>query len=122
MYFKQLNFSQWLSPRFFQRSDVDIAIASVRPSVRHAWTKSNQRNTCIKWLIWPPLEPKTEGCFSSISSYWFIRRMVQVLNSGIYLKFNGCYGYKNGRQNRPKIEKMPFWAKIKAFSDQFDKN
>ena len=44
-----------------------------------------KRGTCIKGLIWPPPEPKTENCFSSISSYWFIRRMVQVLNSGIYL-------------------------------------
>ena len=29
----------------------------------------SQRGTCIKGLFWPPLEPKTESCFSS---YWFI--------------------------------------------------
>ena len=32
-----------------------------------------KRVTCIKGLFWPPLEPKTESCFSHISSYWFIR-------------------------------------------------
>ena len=37
-----------------------------------------QRGTCIKGLFWPPLEPKTESCFSPISSYWFIRRIAQV--------------------------------------------
>ena len=37
-------------------------------------------------------------------------------------KFNGCYGNKNGRQNRPKIEKLLFSAKFKAFSDRFFKN
>ena len=33
-----------------------------------------------------------------------------------------CYGNKNGRQNRLKIEKLSFWAKFKAFSDWFLKN
>ena len=37
-----------------------------------------QRGTCIKRLFWPPLEPKTESCFSPISSCWFIRRIAQV--------------------------------------------
>ena len=42
-------------------------------------TKSSQKVakkgvTCIKGLIWPPLEPKTENCFSQISFDWFIRR------------------------------------------------
>ena len=41
-------------------------------------TMVNERGTCIKGQIWPPLEPKTESCFSPISPYWFIRRMVQV--------------------------------------------
>ena len=77
---------------------------------------------CIKGLIWPPLEPKTESCFSSISSYRFIRRMVQVLNSGIYINLMVAMVTKNGRQNRPKILKLPFWAKFKAFSDRFFKN
>ena len=34
-----------------------------------------QRGTCIKGLFWPPLEPKTESCFSPIPSYSFIRRI-----------------------------------------------
>ena len=29
-----------------------------------------KRAKCIKGLIWPPLEPKTERCFSPISSDW----------------------------------------------------
>ena len=28
----------------------------------------NERGMCIKGLFWPPLEPKTESCFSPISS------------------------------------------------------
>ena len=67
-----------------------------------------QRGTCIKGLFWPPLEPKTESCFSPISSYWCIRRIAQVLNSGIYFTFTGCYGNQNGRQNRLNIEKLSF--------------
>ena len=38
----------------------------------------SERGTCIKGLIWPPLEPKTENCFSQISFDWFIRRMTEV--------------------------------------------
>ena len=38
----------------------------------------SKRGTCIKGQIWPPLEPKTESCFSPISPNWFTRRMVQV--------------------------------------------
>ena len=37
----------------------------------------NQRGTCMKGLICPPLEPKTENCFSQISFDWFIRRMTE---------------------------------------------
>ena len=65
-----------------------------------------ERGMCIKGLFWPPLEPKTESCFSQISSYWSIRRIAQVLNSGIYFTFTGCYGNQNGQQNRLKIEKL----------------
>ena len=71
---------------------------------------------CIKGLIWP----KSESCFSPISSDWFIRRITQVLNSGIY--FNGCYGNKNGQQNKLKIEKLPFCTKFKPFGDLVFKN
>ena len=43
---------------------------------------------CIMGLIWPPLEPKTESCFSSpISSDWFIKRIINMFNSDIYLTF-----------------------------------
>ena len=31
---------------------------------------SGPRGTCIKRLIWPPFEPKTENCFSQISFDW----------------------------------------------------
>ena len=37
-----------------------------------------ERGTCIKGLIWPPLEPKTESCFSPMPSYWLIRRVAHV--------------------------------------------
>ena len=47
-----------------------------------------ERGTCIKGQIWPPLEQKTENFFSPFSPNWFIRRMVQVLNSGIYFTFS----------------------------------
>ena len=40
-------------------------------------------------LIWPPLEPTTENCFSQqlLSFDSFIRRKTKVLNFGIYLNF-----------------------------------
>ena len=41
-------------------------------------TWSEQRGTCIKGLKWPPLEQKTEFCFSQISLDSFIRRMAEV--------------------------------------------
>ena len=37
-----------------------------------------ERGMCIKGLIWPPLEPKTENCFSQISFDWFVRNMTEV--------------------------------------------
>ena len=37
-----------------------------------------KRGTCIKRLIWPPLEPKNENCFSQISFDCFIKRMTEV--------------------------------------------
>ena len=48
---------------------------------------ASKRGKCIKGLIWPLLEPKTKNCFAQISFDWFIRRMTQVLNFGIYLNF-----------------------------------
>ena len=35
----------------------------------------------------PPLEPKTDNCYSPISFNRFIRRTIEVLNFGIYLNF-----------------------------------
>ena len=80
-----------------------------------------EKGTCIKGLFWPPLEPKTKKCFSPISFDWFIRRITEAKNFGIYFKFYRCYGNKNARQNRLKTEKMPFRTKFKAFGDQFFK-
>ena len=34
---------------------------------------NDERDTCIKGLFWRPLEPKTESCFSPISSCCFIK-------------------------------------------------
>ena len=71
-----------------------------------------ERDTCIKGLIGPALEPKTESCFSPINIQILIgllEEKKQVENSGIYLRnFYRCYGSKNGRHNRLKIEKLPF--------------
>ena len=92
------------------RISVDIAFLFL--NVFNIQFLTIQRGTCIKGLIWPPLEPKTESCFSSISSCWLIRRMVQMLNSGIYFTFTGCYGNQNGRQNGLKIDKLSFKGKI----------
>ena len=40
--------------------------------------KRDTKGYGIKGLIWPPLEPKTENCFSPISFDWFIRRITEV--------------------------------------------
>ena len=47
----------------------------------------DKRGTCIKGLIGPPSEPKTESCFSQISFDCFIRRMTEMLNFDIYFNF-----------------------------------
>ena len=39
---------------------------------------SFKRGMCIKGLKWPPLEQKTEICFSQISLVSFIRRKAEV--------------------------------------------
>ena len=77
-----------MSAVFFEdlRKDKNFAHTSVSVSVENknkcteeiAYKGFFQRDTCIKGLIWPPLEPKTESCFSSISIDWFIRRITQV--------------------------------------------
>ena len=42
---------------------------------------------CIKGLFLPPLRPKTENYLSPISFDWFIRRITEVLNFGVYSSF-----------------------------------
>ena len=44
----------------------------------HQYDHRSQGGTYIKGLFWPPLEPKTENCFSPISFDWFIRRITEV--------------------------------------------
>ena len=50
----------------------------VRVSEKICPEASKERGTCIKGAFWPPLETKTENCFSPISFDWFIRRMIEV--------------------------------------------
>ena len=38
----------------------------------------DERGMCIMGLIWPPLELKTENCFSQNYFDWFTRRMTEV--------------------------------------------
>ena len=52
-----------------------------------SWASRSKVGTCIKGLIWPPLELKTENCLSQNYFDWFSRRMTEVLNFGIYLNF-----------------------------------
>ena len=41
----------------------------------HIKRSTVERGTCIKGLIGPPLEPKSESCFSPFSFNWFISRV-----------------------------------------------
>ena len=71
--------------------------------------KKDARLIWVKGLIWPPLEQNTECCFSPISSDWFI---IDNPNAKFWhlFHFYRCYGNTNGRQNKLKIEKSPFWT------------
>ena len=51
--------------------------ASCVAPTMYGMKEQGQSGTCIKGLFCPPLEPKTESCFSPISSYWFIRRIAK---------------------------------------------
>ena len=53
----------------------------------HCFVWSKILATCIKGQFWPPLKSKTEMCVSSISSNWFIRRIIQVQYPGFYFTF-----------------------------------
>ena len=56
--------------------------------------------------------------------FLWIRLLEEWLKCKIlaFVKFDRCYGNKNGRQNRHKIEKLPFLNKFKAFRDRIFKN
>ena len=59
----------WYSAVYLRNKDTEQMKIYVLRSYMMFW---------LKGLIWPPLEPKTESCFTPISSYWFIRRIAQV--------------------------------------------
>ena len=65
---------------------------------------------CIKGLIWPPIEPKTENCFSPISFDRFIRRKTEVKNFSIYLNFTVAMVLKMA--DKIGLKKLPFWTKF----------
>ena len=51
------------------------------------WHDCDQGHLNTEGLIRPPLEPKTESCFSPISSGWLFRRITREQKSGIYSFF-----------------------------------
>ena len=56
----------------------DVNVKLHMPSVRQNQNVGDAKGTCIKVLFLPPLEQKTESCFSPISYYWLVRRIAQV--------------------------------------------
>ena len=76
-----------------------------------------QRGTCIKGLFWPPLEPKTEKCFSPISFDRFIRRITEVKNFGIYLNFTVAMVTKMADKIGFKQRNCHFGPNLKLFGD-----
>ena len=50
--------------------------------------RTYKRATCIKGLIWPPLEQKKDSCFSPISSDWFIRKIKVRRRARIRNRYN----------------------------------
>ena len=73
--------------------------------------------------IWPCLEPKTESCFAPTSSKMFTR----ILHLGYspkckiltFILLLSLLLKQKWPTNRLKVEKLPFWAKFKAFGDLF---
>ena len=58
-----------------------------------------ERGTCIKRLFWPPMRSKIKV---ALPKFLLNSQSVELW----YLfDFYGCYGNKNGRQNRLKIGK-----------------
>ena len=53
-------------------------VCGIPVGLRLKRSTEKERATCINAQIWPPLEPKTANCVSSVSSNWFIRRITQV--------------------------------------------
>ena len=81
----------------------------------------SERGTCIKGLLWPPLEPKIENCFHKFLLIGLLEEWLKCKISHLFKSYR-CFGNKNGRQNRLKIEKLSFLAKFNAFRDRIFKN
>ena len=71
------------------------------------------RITILKFFIW--------GGRSSDKRSVYLKNNQSVKFWHLFY-FYPCCRNKNGRQNRHKIEKWPFWTKFKAFGDRLFKN
>ena len=67
----------------------------------------------------PPLEPKTESYLSPISPNWFIRRMVQMYNSGIYFTFSVAMATKMADEIGLKYRNCHFEPNLRVFQTDF---
>ena len=74
-----------------------------------------QRGTCIKRLFWPPYEVKKK-IKVALHKFLLISLLEQSVKVWYWFYFYGCYSNKNGRQNRLKIGKWPFWNKFETFN------
>ena len=61
------------------------------------------------------MSPKNKGCFSPISTYWFIRTIAQVQKSGIHLTFTVDMVPKLAAKIGFKWESNIFWNKVETF-------
>ena len=78
-----------------------------------------QRGTCIKGLFWPPLEPKVENCFSPISFDWFIRKILEVKNFGIYSNFTVAMVTKMANKIVLKLRNCHFEPNLRLLETYF---
>ena len=80
---------------------------------------------CLRCLYGKQCGPRSDCSIGAVCSgstlFACILKFVSNVRFLHLFYFYRCYGNKNGRQNRLKIEKLPFWAKFKAFVDQFCK-
>ena len=72
------HFLEFLSLKVAAQARLSLHLSKRHIVGNHMSRLNFERGTCIKGQIWPPLEPKTESCFSPISPNWFMRRMVKV--------------------------------------------